>query len=133
MKTLTISPTLSHMEQALAFVESALRAQGCPSAVTGKLCVAADELLSNIARHSGATEATIVCDTQSETAKLVFLDNGASFDPTAVAEPDTTLSATERKLGGLGVLMVRRMTTGMAYERRDGLNVLTVWKDFANE
>ena len=58
---------------------------------------------------------------------MVFSDDGRAFDPTTeVAAPDITASAEERSIGGLGIFMVKKMAKSVAYERRDGRNVLTV-------
>jgi len=60
--------------------------------------------------------------------KFVISDRGVAFDPTRAASTDTTLKAEERPLGGLGILLVRKLADGINYERIDGMNVLTIWK-----
>jgi hypothetical protein len=59
---------------------------------------------------------------------IVISDSGYAFDPTVKADADTTLSAEERPIGGLGILLVRRLMDSINYERVDGKNVLTMWK-----
>lgn len=129
MNTKTFAPALENTEAVTAFAEDALRLENCPEKAVRKLCVAADELFSNIARYGGATEFTLACQARDGRATMVFRDNGAAFDPTAAEPPDTGLDAAERPIGGLGIWMVRKMTTGMTYERRDGWNEVTVWLD----
>ena len=60
----------------------------------------------------------------------VGIDSGIPFDPTAKAEVDTTLSAEERPIGGLGIHLVRQLMDSINYERIDGKNVLTLRKKF---
>ena len=60
---------------------------------------------------------------------LRFTDNGKPYDPTAVPEPDTTLSAEERQIGGLGLHMVRKMTRAMVYAYENGESRLTLTFD----
>ena len=57
---------------------------------------------------------------------LTFSDNGVPYDPLETAEPDITLSAEEREIGGLGVLMVKRLTETMEYHREDNRNILKI-------
>ena len=57
---------------------------------------------------------------------LTFKDDGIPYDPLASSEPDVTLSAQERELGGLGILMVKKLSSELSYAYEDGCNVLTV-------
>ena len=63
-----------------------------------------------------------------KTVTIQFEDSGVPFDPLAKKDADTTLSADEREIGGLGILMVKKSMDQMAYERRDGKNILTIQK-----
>ena len=59
---------------------------------------------------------------------LRFADNGRPYDPTKKADPDITLSAEERDIGGLGIFMVKKSMDEIAYEYTDGFNILTIQK-----
>ena len=61
---------------------------------------------------------------------LQFIDSGKPFDPLAKEDPDITLSVEERKIGGLGIFMVKKTMDDVAYEFKDGKNMLTVVKKF---
>lgn len=121
-----LAPSLEALPDVTEFVETSLRKEQVPLPVIYKLNVAVDELFSNIARYSGASLASVVCFVQDGMASLRFEDNGTPFDPTAVADPDTRLSAEEREVGGLGIFMVKRSVDDMHYERRNEKNLLTV-------
>ena len=90
--------------------------------------VVVDEVLSNIIRYSGATSVTLGCSRVGEKVVLSFSDDGCFYDPTAQTDPDITLSAEEREIGGLGIFIVKKTMDSVAYERRNGLNVLTLVK-----
>ena len=94
--------------------------------VQSRVQVAADEIWSNIVHYSGATWAAVELCREGETLLLRFSDDGKPYDPTAAPEPDVTLSADERQIGGLGLHMVRKMTTAMTYRHEDGENRLTL-------
>lgn len=92
-----------------------------------KPAIVMDEIVSNIVRCSGASGFTVRIDAGEDGLRMVFSDDGRAFDPTTeVAAPDITASAEERSIGGLGIFMVKKMAKSVAYERRDGRNVLTV-------
>ena len=59
-----------------------------------------------------------------------FKDSGRAFNPLLVSEPDTTLNLSERKPGGLGVFIVKKLMTDVSYEYRDGHNILRIEKEF---
>ena len=58
----------------------------------------------------------------------MIIDSGVAFDPTAKEKADTTLSAEERQIGGLGILLVRELMDSINYERDHGKNFLTLLK-----
>lgn len=91
--------------------------------INPRLSIVFDELASNIVRCSGATGFTVRFSDE-DGIRLLISDDGREFDPTAVADPDTTLSAEERKIGGLGLLMVKKMTKSFVYRRENGRNVI---------
>ena len=89
-----------------------------------------DEVGSNIVRYSGASG--FVIDVEFTDApdgiRLVFSDDGAPYDPLMHVDPDTTLSADKRQIGGLGIFMVKKMATSVAYARINNRNRLSVFK-----
>ena len=75
-----------------------------------------------------STDVDIEAQINDERLKFVISDSGTPFDPTAKAEVDTTLSAEERGIGGLGIHLIRQIMDTINYERVDGKNVLTLRK-----
>ena len=61
---------------------------------------------------------------------ITFIDNGVPYDPLAKADPDITLSAEERGVGGLGIYMVKKTMDDISYEYKDGQNILRIKKKF---
>ena len=85
-----------------------------------------DEIYSNIQQYSGATTAQVFCHIDTEQMVLRFQDDGVPYNPLNVHEPDVTASAEEREIGGLGILLVKKMASDLSYVYEDGHNVLTV-------
>ena len=112
--------TTEGLAAAQAFLESV-----CDSP---KPAIVMDEIVSNIVRCSGATGFSIGLTNLGDGGmEMVFADDGAPFDPTGdVKEPDITAGIEDRKIGGLGIFMVRKMARSVRYVREAGRNVLTV-------
>jgi hypothetical protein len=64
---------------------------------------------------------------------VTLTDDGRPFDPLGVAEPDTALPVEERRIGGLGIYLVRRMMDEVGYQRRADRNVVSLTKYLAEE
>lgn len=99
-----------------------------PKAIN-KAQIIVDEIYSNIYLYSGASMAQVAFSIENDKITLVFKDNGMPYDPLATADPDVTLSAAERKIGGLGIFMVKKMASALNYAYEDGYNILTVTVD----
>ena len=117
---------------ATAYLDETLAAAGCPAAVHTKLDIILDEITSNIVNHSGASgfEIDVAFVDNPSAVRLTFTDDGAPYNPLAHIDPDITLSAEERPIGGLGILMVKRMSDAVEYSRVRSRNVLTILKKY---
>lgn len=128
MKKLKLTPTLEAIDEVTSFVEQELEAADISMKVIAQLNIAVDEIFSNIARYSGANDATVGVTVDEGLVTLRFADNGRPYDPTEKPDPDTTLSVEERDIGGLGIFMVKKSMDTVDYEYNDGLNILTLTK-----
>ena len=89
-----------------------------------------DEVCSNIVKHSGASGFEVDAEFMAnpDSVKLVFVDDGMSYDPLSHEDPDPATPAEMRPIGGLGIMMVRKMADSVRYERKRDRNFLTVVK-----
>ena len=94
--------------------------------IANKINIVFDEIYANIVNYSKATLATVFYSIENGKLCISFTDNGIPYNPLEAAEPDTTLSADERAIGGLGIFMVKKMTESMEYEYKDDKNILTL-------
>ena len=132
---LSLEATVENLPQLLSFLEQKLEAAGCPMKVQMQLSVAAEEIFVNIASYAyapGTGTATVCLSIGGEPrrATLTFLDSGVPFDPLAKADPDVSLPAAEREIGGLGIYMTKKTMDDVHYEYRSGQNILTLVKFF---
>lgn len=127
---LTLKPTEDSMPTVSSFVENILRRAQVPDDICYKMDIAVDEMYSNIIRYSGASEARVECRVDGRQIELIFSDDGVPYDPLSKPDPDITLSAEDRSIGGLGIYMVKKSMDQMLYRNEDGRNVLTLHKNF---
>lgn len=134
MKELTIAATVENIETVTDFVNEQLETFDCPMRAQMQIDIAIDELFGNIVHYAykpGTGQATVQVDVVEEPLSVVitFIDNGVPYDPLAKADPDTTLSAEERDIGGLGIYMVKKSMDEITYEYKDGQNILKIKKN----
>lgn len=133
MKELTLAAKIENVETVTDFVNEQLEALDCPMKAQMQIDIAIDELFGNIARYAytpDTGEATVRVEvTESPLAVIItFIDNGVPYDPLAKEDPDTTLSAEERQIGGLGIYMVKKSMDEITYKYQDGQNILMIKK-----
>ena len=133
MKELTIEAKVENLQDVLAFVDEQLEAYNCPMREQMQLDVAVEELFVNIASYAYNPEvgpATILVQTEGDPLSVIitFVDHGVPYDPLAKEDPDITLSADERQIGGLGIFMVKKSMDEVVYRYEDGKNILSIKK-----
>ena len=134
MKELTIAATVENIEVVTDFVNQQLELLDCPMKAQMQIDIAIDELFGNIAHYAYNPEigkATVRVEVIEDplAVTITFIDNGVPYDPLAKADPDTTLSAEEREIGGLGIYMVKKSMDEITYEYKDGQNILAIKKN----
>ena len=133
MKEISIAATVENIEVVTDFVNEELEALDCPMKAQMQIDVAIDELFSNIAHYAynpEVGEATVRVEVVEDPLSVIitFIDKGVPYDPLAKADPNVTLSAEEREIGGLGIFMVKKTMDEVTYEYKDGRNILAIRK-----
>lgn len=129
----TFPAALEYLEQVQDFIDEQLEQHDCPMKAKFQLDVAVEEIFVNIAHyayHPDVGEATVRCGVGGSPLQVTiqFLDHGKPFNPLAKEDADTTLSAEERDIGGLGILMVKKSMDAVDYTYENGKNILTIKK-----
>ncbi|MBQ7596582.1 MAG: ATP-binding protein [Clostridia bacterium] len=133
MKELKIEAVKENLETVMRFVSEEIENIYCPLKVQMQIEISVEEVFINIANYAYAPQtgyATICVDIMQDPScvKIVFIDEGVHYDPLAKEDPDITLSAAQRAIGGLGIFMVKKSMDEIYYERKDDKNVLTLIK-----
>ena len=130
MKELTLDATVEN----ISFVDEELEKIDCPMKAQMQIDIAIDEVFSNIAHyayHPSVGSATVKIEVIEEPMSVVitFIDGGTPYNPLEKEDPDITLSAEDREIGGLGIFMVKKSMDNIDYEYKDGQNILRITKN----
>ena len=124
-KTLSLEQDLSEIEKIPSFIESL----GLDEKTTDELNLAIEEAVTNIISYSsGKGDIEINAKKKTDRVIVTLKDNGKPFDPTSTIEPDISSTPNDRPIGGLGIFLVRRLMDEVSYDRKDGVNSLTLIK-----
>ena len=133
MKELTLAATVENIDVVTDFVNEQLEALECPMKAQMQIDIAIDEIFSNIAHYAydpKVGEATVRVEVAEEPLSVIitFIDGGVPYDPLSAGDPDVTLSAEERTIGGLGIFMVKKSMDEITYHYEGGKNILSIRK-----
>ena len=134
MKELTLDATIENISTVTAFVDEELEKINCPVKAQMQIDIAIDELFSNIANYAyqpSVGPATVKVEVIEDPMSVVitFIDGGIPYNPLEKEDPDITLSAEEREIGGLGIFMVKKSMDNIDYEYKNGQNILRIKKN----
>ncbi len=118
-----------------AFAEEELEKMGCPMKAMIQINVAIDEIYSNIVKYGypdtpGPVTVKFIRQEDPDGVMIRFEDDGVAYNPLKKEDPDITLSAEERNIGGLGIFVVKKTMDDMKYEYENERNILTLFKRF---
>ncbi|MCR4818798.1 MAG: SpoIIE family protein phosphatase [Fretibacterium sp.] len=128
---LTVEAETGNLHKILDFLAGHLKEHACPARTQRQIQVAAEEIFVNIANYAyvpGTGSATVRFGIETGMAVITFIDSGIPYNPLAKPDPDLTLPAQKRPIGGLGIYMVKKTMDSVAYEHKDGQNIFTMRK-----
>ena len=133
MTNKTFPAKTQSLNEVLGFVEETLEGFDCPMKTQIAICVAIEEVFVNVARYAypdgeGNMSLQIDFDDQNRTVTFRMTDKGVPFDPLKKPDPDITLSAEEREIGGLGIFIAKKTMDSLSYSYENGENILTMMK-----
>lgn len=133
MKEKVFSAKKDALPEVMAFTENCLESFGCAMKSTMAICIAVEEIFVNIASYaySDGNGSASLCFGFDEGERLMTLevkDEGVPFNPLEREEPDITLSAADREIGGLGIFITKKTMDSVSYRFESGKNILTMTK-----
>ena len=133
MKELTLDAKIENVDEVIEFVNKELDAFACTSKAKTEIDIAVDELFANIANYAynpnvGTATIQIEKSNEADNVIITFIDKGTPFDPLIKKDPNITLSAEERQIGGLGIYIVKKTMDKVEYEYKNNQNILRITK-----
>ncbi len=122
---------IQNLPELALFLEGLLKEAGNLEEESFDIQLAADEIFTNIASYAygeGSGEVEIALSINDDSITITFTDSGTPFNPLSLPSPDTTRGIDERKIGGLGIYLVREMMDAASYLRENGKNILSIEK-----
>lgn len=128
-----IKALTENLQELISFVDGHLEDMGVSMKAQMQIDIAVEELFVNIAHYAYAPDVgeaviSVAKDKEKNQISITFADSGKPYNPLEKLDPDVTLSAEERSIGGLGIFMVKKSMDDMRYEYKDGQNILTITK-----
>jgi serine/threonine-protein kinase RsbW len=125
-----IRADLENLEKTRTFVSECASAQHFSAARVSEIELALEEAFANICNYAYAGEPgeiEVNCSTEDGGMVIEIIDSGAAFDITAVNDPDITADVSERKIGGLGIFLIRELMDNVVYRREGGKNIVRLF------
>ena len=136
-ETIELSNDVKQVPELNNFVKSVSERLNLEASLSSQLMLAVEEAVVNVMSYAYpiGTQGTVSITAKGteHSIKFIIADSGKAFDPTMKSEADTTLSAEERPIGGLGILLVQSLMDSVNYEHTNGKNVLTITKNYNNK
>jgi len=129
MHEITVPAKVEHLDKVFSFIEKSVSEANMDKKYGNNLRIAVEEIFVNIADYAYSHndgDVTISVSVSSSNITVEFKDKGIKFNPLEKDDPDTTLSADEREIGGLGIFMVKELVDDISYRYEDGSNILTI-------
>lgn len=138
MKQIIVPSKIDQVAVVTSFIDEYLEECSCPIKVSLQIDIAIDEIFSNIVyyayddtdKDSNRITVSIEKLDNPEGVVISFIDNGKKYNPLEKEDPDTTLSADDRQIGGLGIFIVKKSMDEVSYKYEDNSNIFTITKYF---
>ena len=136
MKEIVLDAKVENLPQLLSVIDEELEKAECSMKGQMQIDVAVEEIFVNVASYayedkSGSCKIEVDTDPTNSYVTITFIDEGIPYNPLAKEDPDVTLSAEEREIGGLGIFIVKKSMDKTSYERKDGRNIFSMGYSWA--
>lgn len=131
-----IEAKTEYLDEVLGHISRHLQQRSCPMKIQRQIEMAVEEVFINIAQYAydnmdGMVTIRVEDQEKPLAVDITFLDKGTPFNPLQKEEPDVTLSAEKRQIGGLGIFLVKKIMDQVDYRYENGQNMLKIRKVFS--
>ncbi len=124
---MTCEARIDNLEEVIHFVDGCANRAGLTDIKKNKALIAVEEAFVNVCHYAypgGKGKVELTCCGKSDVFEVEIADDGVPFNVLSLPDPDTTANIMDRKIGGLGVYLIRKLIDDVSYERKDGQNIL---------
>lgn len=134
MNELTVTAAPESIDTVTNFIETTLSQTICSPKTLMQINIAIDEIISNIARYAyapntGTVTVRLSISKEPNAVSITFIDSGIPYNPLEKKDPNTSLSAEEREIGGLGFYIVKKSMDHITYDFKNNQNILRITKN----
>jgi anti-sigma regulatory factor (Ser/Thr protein kinase) len=130
LSNIKLPAKIEYLRELMSSVSHCAREQGFSPERISEIELAAEEALVNIfnyAYQGNEGDVEVICKLDPQDRLIIeILDSGVPFDMLSLGEPDTTADISERKVGGLGIFLIRKLMDDVQYEHEGAKNVLSL-------
>jgi anti-sigma regulatory factor (Ser/Thr protein kinase) len=119
------------LDEVTAFIDAFLEEHNCPLKIQMQIDLCLEEIFVNIAHYAypdSPGDAEILISEEGGIVTITLIDSGIPYDPLKKQDPDITLDAEQRQIGGLGIFLVKKNMDSVSYHYEDGKNVFSMKK-----
>jgi sigma-B regulation protein RsbU (phosphoserine phosphatase) len=133
MKEFSIEAKTENLDVVQGFITKELEENGCSAKLINQIKLAVEEVFVNIAHYAydQGLDDVVIRLVVGDEVKIEFEDKGKRFNPLEAEDPDVTVDAQERDIGGLGIFIVKNVMDKVEYRREDNKNILLIKKDIS--
>ena len=130
-RRISFKAEMENLPKVNTFVTNFLQDKEVSKKAINQLLLAIEEIFANIVNYAypdGAGDVNVIVSIENNVLKITFKDKGVAYDPLERNDPDVSLNLNERKEGGLGVFITKKLVDNINYERKNDQNILTLEK-----
>jgi anti-sigma regulatory factor (Ser/Thr protein kinase) len=130
MKELLVEAKIENLDEVIEFITTELENAECSMKLQTQISIAVEEIYVNIAHYAYNPEVggAAIRIAVGDEIIIEFEDKGKAYNPLLKEDPDITVGAEEREVGGLGIFMVKNIMDAVEYRHEDGKNILIIKK-----
>ena len=131
MKKLIVESSVNNLEKIMSFVNSSLEEHNCDPDLQSQIGIAVEEIFINIVKYAYTPDNgdVVVSIFTGKEIVIRFEDTGKPYNPLERTDPDLQKPIMDRKIGGLGIYLTKKLMDKVSYSRIDNVNVLTMTKE----
>ena len=130
---LVVEAIVENLDTVNDFIHRFISQYQCSKRTVMQLDLIVEEIFVNIASYAyapntGSAKILLEINPEPLSVTLTFIDTGVPYNPLSNSDPDISLAAEDRQIGGLGIFLTKKLVNEISYQHEDGQNILQLTK-----